>query len=70
MSLIAVSKAIRIDERALIKIEATQRLLDNICEELEEIVQEDDYFSFLLESGERAAASIKDFMSDYAKRNQ
>lgn len=69
MSMVKVTKSIRIDERALDKIQAAERLLDEICEELEEIVQEDDYYSFLLESGNRAQANIKDFLVAYAERN-
>lgn len=70
MSLVTVTKAIRIDERTLDKIESAQRLLEDICEELEDIVREDDFYSFLLESGERASANIKDFLLAYAERNQ
>lgn len=69
MSLVKVTKSIRIDERTLDKIQEAQGLLDDICEELEEIVREDDYYSFLLESGNKAAANIKDFLIAYAERN-
>lgn len=69
MSLITITKAIRIDERTLDKIESAQRLLDSICDELEEIVNEDDHYSFLLESGERASAGILDFLNAYAERD-
>lgn len=69
MSLVAVTKSIRIEDSVLDKIETAQTLLDQICEELDEIVQEDDHYSFLLESGVRASVNIQTFLDAYAERD-
>ncbi len=69
MSLVAVTKSIRIEDSVLDKIEAAQTLLDQICEELDEIVQEDDHYSFLLDSGVRASVNIQTFLDAYAERD-
>lgn len=69
MALVAVTKSIRIEDSVLDKIEAAQTLLDQICEELDEIVQEDDHYSFLLESGVRASVNIQTFLDAYAERD-
>lgn len=69
MALVAVTKSIRIEGSVLDKIEAAQTLLDQICEELDEIVQEDDHYSFLLESGVRASVNIQTFLDAYAERD-
>lgn len=69
MSLVKVTKSIRIEDSVLDKIEAAQTLLDQICEDLDEIVQEDDHYSFLLESGVRASANIQTFLDAYAERD-
>lgn len=69
MALVKVTKSIRIEDSVLDKIEAAQTLLDQICEELDEIVQEDDHYSFLLESGVRASVNIQTFLDAYAERD-
>lgn len=69
MSLVAVTKSIRIEDSALDKIEAVQSLLDEICAELDDIVREDDHYSFLLESGVRASVNIQTFLDAYAERD-
>lgn len=70
MSLVEVSKSIRIDNHALDKIEAVRSLLDDICEELENIVHEDDHYCELLESGYKASAYVQTFLDAYAERDR
>ena len=70
MSLIKVTKAIRIDNEVLDKIEEASSLMKNLVEELEEIAREDDFYSDLCEYALSSNAYIETFLDAYMKRNQ
>lgn len=69
MSLITVTKAIRIDYKVLKKIEEVGSLMNDLAEELEEIAREDDFYNDLHESALNTSAHIETFLGMYAERN-
>ncbi len=69
MSLITVTKAIRIDHKTLRQIEEVGSLMGDLAEELEEIAREDDFYNDLYESALNTSAHIETFLGMYAERN-
>lgn len=65
MRYVRTTKAIRIDSKVIAELEKAQKTMDAICDELKELSDEDDHFSFLHEDASHASACLWDFLQSY-----